>query len=285
MGSHADNDAARRAYWIEQMEAAAGFMEDMKVRPVAECGEPLASLKAAVAAAAVEVAFSATRLAGRFDRLFHLREGVVGPFLAAAHDMNKRGWVLKVEDAFRTRDMQKHLALAPRMFDTILDRVIWELDGKVPPVELMLRRLTALVATCPKIGTHMSGSAIDVSVLSRENGEELDRGAPYLELSELTPMDSPFPNARARRQRQEMTAILARHGFAAYPYEFWHYSQGDAYAMRLFGTDGVAKYGPVDLDPASGRVTPIEEPAALLSSLDEIQEQIEAALARRSQRS
>lgn len=279
MATHAD-DATRRAYWIEQMDAAARFMEEMKARPVAECGEPLASLKAAAAAASVEVAFSKTRLAGRFDRLFHLREGLVGPFLSVAHDMNKRGWVLKVEDAFRTRDMQKDLALDPRLFDAILDRVVWELDGEAPSADLMLRRLTALVATCPKIGTHMSGSAIDVSVLSRADGAERDRGAPYLEMSELTPMESPFPDEGARRNRREITALLARHGFAAYPYEFWHYSQGDAYEGKLVGSDTPARYGPVDLDPASGRATPIEDPVALLNSLDEIRARIDEALAR-----
>ena len=42
----ADTDAARRAYWTEQLEAAYRFMFNAVLPyPVAECGEPLVSLR------------------------------------------------------------------------------------------------------------------------------------------------------------------------------------------------------------------------------------------------
>ena len=46
--------------------------------------------------------------------------------------MNDRGWVLHVEDAFRTRAMQRGLWAQPHTFDVILDRVRWELGGRTP---------------------------------------------------------------------------------------------------------------------------------------------------------
>ena len=103
-------------------------------------------------------------------------------FIAASREMNERGWALKVEDAFRTRQMQKHNALRPEIFPMVFAKVTWELNGKLPSVDLFRRRLAALIAMSPRVGTHCSGSAIDVSVVSLADGKEINRGAPYLEI-------------------------------------------------------------------------------------------------------
>ena len=276
------NDEARRAYWIEQMDAAFEYMEKMRAYPVEEVGEDLAPLPAAAEEAGVEVAFASRKAPVGFDRLFYLREGLVQDFVNAARAMNERGWVLKVEDGFRTRAIQKGLGLAPYTFDVILERVMWELRGERPSAEFMLRRVTALVATCPKIGTHMSGSAMDISVLSRDDGRELDRGGPYITLSEATPMAAPFISEEARRNRDEIAALMRSHGFMAYPYEFWHYSKDDAYAEYLNRTGRPARYGAVDAALDTGEVTPIPDPTRLLCSMAEIQGAIEGALSRLS---
>ena len=65
-------------------------------------------------------------------------------FLNAARKMNDRGWFIHLEDAYRSAPMQT--------------------------AELMLRRLSAFIAIGPKLGTHMSGSAIDISLMSLDNG-------------------------------------------------------------------------------------------------------------------
>ena len=274
------DEAARRAYWADQMDAAYDFMETIRGRAVEECGESLASLRDAVRAAHLDVAFSDTRIADTFDRIFYLREGLIHDFLAVAKGMNDRGWVLKVEDAYRSRAMQTALLGEERVFDVILRRVLWERDSEVPDPETMLRRVSALIATRPNIGTHMSGSALDISVLRRDSGRELDRGGSYIELSEKTPMASPFISAEAREKREAITAFMQRRGFAAYPYEFWHYSKGDAYEGFLTGADAPARYGAVDADLDTGQVTPTPSPDEPLHTLDKIQRRIEEALER-----
>ena len=138
----------------------------------------------------------------------------------------------------------------------------------------------------PKTGTHMSGSAIDISVLHRgqdrgDTTREVDRGAPYLEMSALTPMDSPFISDEARRNRHAITDLMREHGFVEYPYEFWHYSSGDAYDQFLRKTGRPAIYGAVDWDPATGKVTPIPNPTEPLNTQEEIKAEIEAAMKRR----
>jgi zinc D-Ala-D-Ala dipeptidase len=271
------DERERRIYWTRQMDAAYDFMLAIQEYPVQERGEPLVSLREAAAASGVQVIFSDLPHVLGLPRLFFLREGLLNDFLAAAIEMNSRGWLLKIEDAFRTRQMQKHNALRPEVFPFVLSKVAWELGGKTPPVDLVRRRLAAMIAMSPRVGTHCSGSAIDVSVFNR-NGIEIDRGAPYLEISEITPMDSPFITEKARKNRQEITALMARHGFTTYHFEFWHYNKGDAYAAYLEGSGRPARYGAVDLDTATGRVVPIADPAQPLNSEAEIEAMIRQAM-------
>jgi len=275
------DEALRRAYWKEQMDAAYELMEQFLRYPVAECREPLVSLREAAATAGVEMVFSSTQFIGRSPRLFVIRAGLVDSVLAIARDMNQRGWVLKIEDGYRTLVMQKDAGRTPQHFDLVLRRVLWETGGQVPTPEFMLRRITAVIATMPKIGTHMSGSALDISVVQASDGKDVDRGGPYLEISELTPMASPFVSAPARRNREAIMSLMKRHGFIAYPYEFWHYSQGDVYAEYLPQTGKPGRYGAVDWDPQTGKTTPITHPEDLLNSLEEIRIEIERSLARK----
>ena len=240
--------------------------------------EPLVSLVKATQAAGVEVEFSSKPHVLGLPRLYFLREGLIAPFLAAAREMLRRGWVMRIEDGFRTREMQRQLARQPYTFDILLERLRWELDGRPPTAQLVLRRMSALVANAPQVGTHMSGSAIDISVLDRARGCEIERGAPYIELSELTPMDSPFVSPAAQDNRAAITDLMARHGFWAYPWEFWHYNSGDAYEAILRGTDKLARYGPVDMDPATGTVLPILSSLEELNSLADFQKMLELAL-------
>ena len=270
MTKGATDEEARRSYWIDQMDAAYAFMQTIMGLPLAECGESLAPLREIASGGGVEVEFSTSKIGGTHDRLFYLREGLVDDFVGIARDMNDRGWILRVEDGFRTRQMQRDLAREKRVLNVILKKLRWELEGRSTTAAHAHRRLTALIATCPKIGTHMSGSAIDISVLSGDTGAEIDRGAPYLEMSELTPMESPFPPDQARRNRQEITEVFARRGFVAYPYEFWHYSKGDALQAYLAGSREPARYGPVDRDGETGRTSPIERPTEWLNSPEEV---------------
>jgi D-alanyl-D-alanine dipeptidase len=265
----ADEDQRRR-YWKDQMDAAYAFMLEILEYPVAECGEKVASLPAAVDAAGVTVFFSPLPHVRGLPRLFFLREGILHDFLAAAEEMNRRGWAIRVEDAYRTREMQKHNALRPEVFPFVLAMTRWELGGALPDVELLRRRMAAVIAMNAKVGTHCSGSAIDISVVSLRDGTEVDRGGPYIEISERTPMGSPFVSAQAQANRAEITALMARHGFQTYPFEFWHYNKGDAYDEKLRASGRPARYGAVDIEPVTGAVTPVADPAAPLNSDEEI---------------
>jgi len=278
-------EVKRRAFWIEQLDKADEFMQAIMPYPVEECGEGVVFLPDVAKEAGVTVAFSETPVGGSFKRLFYLRKRLVSHFVGVAKEMNERGWALKVEDGYRSRAIQTALGLQPNTFSIILEKVIWELEGKLPTPEQMFKRLSVLVATCPKLGTHMSASAMDISALDLETGNDIDRGGPYLELSELTPMHCPFISEEAQQNRVEITAIMERHGFGTYPYEFWHYSQGDAYEQYLKKTGKPGRYCAVDIDPETGEVTPIDGIMEPLHSSEKIRSEIEAALERLNEQS
>ncbi len=220
-------------YWQSNMEDGYKFMMKILRYPVSENFEKLLHIPEFARKAGVKIVFSRKKRTRVSFPLFYLREGIMKRFLCAAEEMNKRGWVIRVEDAFRTRQMQNPLNRTRETFDAIMKIIMWETGGKIPDPEFVFRRLTVLIATIPKIATHMSGSAVDISVLSMKTGIEIDRGAGYLEMNEKTFMDSIFISQKARRNRQIITEIMKKYGFHAYPFEFWHYSSGDAYAQYL----------------------------------------------------
>lgn len=123
----------------------------------------------------------------------------------------------------------------------------------------------------------MSGSAVDISVFRREDGGEVWRGNPYLEMSERTPMRSPFIQADDLQNRLDITAMMEAHGFIHFPYEFWHYNQGDAMGHILGGHPAPARYGPVHWDPQSNGVTPYDDPLSPLNPIAVIEKEVAAA--------
>src|SRR5262249_28552503 len=162
--------------------------------------------------------------------------------------MNAQGWAIVIEDAYRSVQMQTGLARAPYVLDVVAQRVVWESQRGVDRIDLLLRRTAALCANSPRTGTHMSASALDISVVQVDTGADVDRGGPYLELSYLSPMHSPFVTGPAAEHRQQISELMARHGFVAYPYEFWHYSKGDAYGEYLTHSGRPGRYAPVDIE-------------------------------------
>jgi D-alanyl-D-alanine dipeptidase len=275
-----NDEAARRAYWADQMEQGYEIVQKLIEFPVNECGERFASLPEAAAAANVEMLFSTSKIAGELERVYFMRESLVHDVVTIGREMNERGWILKIEDCFRSLDMQRQLVRKPSVFDNVLKKCIWELGGAIPTTEMMFRRAIVLTANMPKIGAHMSGSAIDISVFHRDDGTEVWRGYPYLEMSEGTPMRSPFVAPEHVTTRLEIAAMMEKHGFIHFPFEFWHFDKDDAGMHILTGNPAPCRFGPVNWNPQTNEVTPVENPLELLNPLSVIETEIAAALER-----
>lgn len=265
-----------RQYWTTQMEEGYEFMQLMRKYPIEENGEGMVSM--AEVADGLEIEFSATLRNGKFPRSYFIRNGLADSFRKIAKEMNERGWLMKVEDAYRTPEMQRMQCHNPDLFQAILDKTIWELDGKLPTPELYLKRVSAIIAMRPRIGTHVSGSAIDISVLDRDTHKLIERGGGYPEISERTPMNSPFISPEEQENRKIITELFQKHGWYEYPYEFWHYSSGDCYAQHMSGSRQPARYGPILFENNQIRVLTEAEGDQLIESLEYFQTKVEEAL-------
>jgi D-alanyl-D-alanine dipeptidase len=262
------------------MERSHALMGAIMRHLLNESGEPLGSIPDAMREASVEVQFSTTKIAGQYERLFVIRRSLLPDLVTIAREMNARGWVLKIEDGYRTKAMQTALGRTPAVFDRIVRSCIRECGGRRPPVELVARRAMVLVANIPFTGTHMCGAAVDISVFRRDDGSEVWRGKPYLEMSEYTPMDCPFVSPEEHENRMAITRVMERHGFMHYPGEFWHYNKGDCLYQIEAQTGQPGIYGPVHWDPATDQVTPYGDPFAPLTPADMLGQMIEESLQR-----
>jgi len=270
----------QRAYWAEQMDQGYQFAQQLLHFPVQECGERFASLIEAAAAEHVEMEFSMTKIAGELDRVYFLRESLVNDVVRIGREMNQRGWILKIEDGYRSTEMQRQLVCKPVLFDAILRKCLWELGGQMPDADFVFRRAIVLIANIPKIGTHISGSAIDISVLHRDDGREVWRGNPYLEMSVRTPMRSPFIEDQSLKNRLEILRLMEKHGLIHYPFEFWHFCKGDAMQHIMSGQTDPARYGPVHWDSKTNRVTSVQDSMVPLNPIPVFEQEIVAAMDR-----
>ncbi|MBT3381894.1 MAG: hypothetical protein HN742_16910 [Lentisphaerae bacterium] len=248
-----------RTYWAEQLDEAHAFMQRLLAHPIREAREPMCSLTRLARDCGVRIDCPSGKKLGFLERTFWVRRSVAERLVAVAEAMLEHDRVLRVEDAWRSIDIQIQGAGCDFILDTVHRKVLWERRGEPPGIDLLMRRISVLTATTPKFANHTSGSAVDISVLRRNDGGDLDRGGPYLELSEKTPMASPFISEQAQRNRAWINETMGDHGFHAYPYEFWHYSFGDVDWAVLTGEERPAPYGPVDFSPETGAVIPVAD--------------------------
>jgi D-alanyl-D-alanine dipeptidase len=256
------------------MEAAYAFMERLLAYPVRECGEPLCCLRRRAEEAGAEMVFAADKKLGIFERRYEVRESLVEPLLAVGEAVVKRGYVLRVEDGYRPPARQARGACGDYALHSALKWARWELGGGEPTPELVFRRLAVWTATTPKFANHTSGSAVDVSLLDPD-GSRADLGGIYPEMSYLTPMTSPFVPADARRRRRMLRELFAEQGFVAYPWEFWHFSRGDADAEMIAGAGRPARYGSVHWSDGQDRPTPVADPLEPFLTVEDVRARME----------
>ena len=252
------------------MDAAWRFVERLMEYPSGECGEGLCCLRDEASEAGVEIVFASDKHLGTFERLFFLRQSLVEKVLRVAEALLKRDYTMRIEDAYRSVEAQRRASRSEYVLRAVLEKVLWEADGGAPTAELVFRRLAVWSATTPKFANHTAGSALDVSLLKREDGSPADLGAPYPEFSHRTPMASPFVSEEAWRNRRMLCELFAAEDFLAYPYEFWHFSHGDADYEMIAGQGRPARYGPVHFSPDDGRLTPVEDPLKPFITADDV---------------
>ncbi len=71
-------------------------------------------------------------------------------------------------------------------------------------------------------GKHTRGTAVDVTLVDRM-GNELPMPTPYDDFTEKAHRDSADWSIEARKNSLKLEAVMTKHGFVAFPFEWWHY--------------------------------------------------------------
>ena len=173
-------------------------------------------------------------------RVFWIRESMANRLLILAGAISEVDLLFYIEDAFRPVGVQE--GLFKRRVEWIQnEHPGWEW-GKV------LLEAKSKTAVSPRLASHKSGAAIDITLRRISDGFPLDLGNKYPEGGALVAVDCPFVTAEQWQTRQIFSNSFLMAGFAIYDGEDWHASYQDNLAGVSNGNvidRYVAKYGPI----------------------------------------
>lgn len=183
-------------------------------------------------------------------RVFWVRESMANRLSILAEALSEVGILLHIEDAFRPVGVQEGL---------FKRRVVWIQDEHPDwDWDKILLEAKSKTAVSPRLASHKSGAAIDITFRRISDGSPLDLGNRYPEGGALVAIDCPFVTADQWRTRQLFANSFRMAGFAIYDGEDWHASYQDNLAGILDGKlkDGyVARYGPIKkFSPTTGEI-------------------------------
>ena len=139
-----------------------------------------------------------------------LRREVAEALAAVQKDAASEGLTLVVYDCFRPRRATKAF-------------VAWAEDEKDQAMKTSYyprvdkRDLFAL-GYISKASAHSTGTAVDIGIVG------LDFGTPFDLFDEKSATRSASVGTEAKRNREKLVALMARHGFENLPQEWWHFS-------------------------------------------------------------
>jgi D-alanyl-D-alanine dipeptidase len=134
-----------------------------------------------------------------------LRESVAKRLALVQSDLAASGLGLKVWDCYRPLSVQRKL---------------WEL---VPDPRY--------VADPKKGSRHNRGAAVDLTLIDRARGAELEMPTGFDDFSEKAHRDSSQASPEALRNRARLEEAMTARGFAGLPTEWWHF---DASGWRAY---------------------------------------------------
>lgn len=144
----------------------------------------------------------------------------------ASEQLAPQGFALKVYDAYRpVKAVKQFIAWAKDSTDTRMKASFYpELDK---PELFKQGYLSSRSA-------HSRGSTVDLTLVDKETGDELDMGSPYDYLGEISRHGTPLISKEQAERRSALKQAMERAGFKAYSKEWWHYTLKDEPFPRTY---------------------------------------------------
>ncbi len=225
--------------------------------PIKENYEPMVFLSAIFEKHKLPVSFSdipfnpACEEWANKPRVFWTRQSLAEKLVSLGKALATVDLFLHFEDAFRPVGVQE--GLFKRRIEWILkDYPEWD-DSKV------ITEARSKTAVTPRLASHKSGAAVDITLRRFSTGEPLDLGNKYPEGGALVALDCPFVTYSQWQTRQIFANSVRMAGLEVYPGEDWHASYGDN--LHAFFSGKTAKFGPVkDFSLDNGRILEVYSP-------------------------
>lgn len=134
-------------------------------------------------------------------------------------DLLKKGYVLKVFDAYRPQSSVAHLV---RWANDLKDQK--NKDIFYPDLDKDLIIKDGYIA--PTSG-HSRGSVVDLTLVDRITGQELDMGTPFDFFGVKSHHGTDLISELQTKNRNILKDAMLKHGFELLPEEWWHYKLAD----------------------------------------------------------
>lgn len=149
---------------------------------------------------------------------------------AVNEDLGKQGYGLKIFDAYRPQKAVNHfIRWAQDVNDTKMKSQYYPNVDKAD--------LFNLGYIAEKSG-HTRGSTVDLTIVDKETGQEVDMGSIEDLLDPISSFDTTLITSDQAANRQILKNAMQNHGFKPYTREWWHYTLiKEPYPNRYFNFD------------------------------------------------
>lgn len=163
--------------------------------------------------------FLGTRVDGYVRPVCLLTEPAAAVLKRVQQDVQQRGYALKIFDCYRPQRAVDHFV---RWVGDLRDRTM---KAHYYPNEAK-SRLIEKGYIADRSG-HSRGSTLDLTLVKKDGGAELDMGTPYDYFDSLSNTADPRITGEPKANRLLLKAVMEKHGFVNYPKEWWHYTLKD----------------------------------------------------------
>jgi D-alanyl-D-alanine dipeptidase/L,D-peptidoglycan transpeptidase YkuD (ErfK/YbiS/YcfS/YnhG family) len=157
---------------------------------------------------------------------------------AASGDLRKKGYGLKIFDAYRPeRAVQHFVRWAEDVNDTRMKTQFY------PDVDKAMLFKEGYIAA--RSG-HSRGSVVDLTLIDLKTGQEVDMGSPFDLFGKISHHDAPGITPVQAANRAILREAMEAHGFRPLKEEWWHYRLKDEPYPKTFFDFPVRAPAPVD---------------------------------------
>ena len=136
--------------------------------------------------------------------------------LKRASDAAKaRGYFLKIFDAYRPRRAERHFVRWAMDPDDVANRELFYPD---------LEKSDLLGPYIAVRSGHSRGSTVDLTLVDRRTGGDVDMGSPFDFFGVISHHDTPLITPEQAANRETLMVIMRAAGFRPYSGEWWHYT-------------------------------------------------------------